>query len=134
MVKEVGSLFEATIHNANSSKTFNDVVVLVHNDLDYYMSVKSKQLYKGNSIVFLHQLKKVREINKKYLKFHFYRLNNAKTYIVTVTNYKDQYLSLIKYSGYTYKEFRTDSTMFDYWCNSDIVHVLKLLSDERKGK
>ncbi len=127
-----GDVFEAIIRFPNSIHSKNDVIVLVSKVNGIYRSLKDRTYYKTNNIVFSNKVELHHAVHKKYLKFNYYMLKGMKTYYITIVNRDGQYLSFIKYHGYSYKELREDHTIFDYSCSKDITEILRQLHLERK--
>ncbi|MGE4321036.1 MAG: hypothetical protein AB7E61_06290 [Acholeplasmataceae bacterium] len=126
-----GDLFEASLRFINSIHSKTDVIVLVNKTEGVHRSVVDGAYYEAKQIIFLNKIELVKSVNKRYLKFNYYMLKGKKSYIITVTNYRGQYLTLIKWHGYSYKECREDHTEFDYSCNSDVLEIMRRLQDER---
>ncbi len=129
---ENGDVFEAIIKFPHSSHSKNDVIVLVSKVNGIYRSLKDKTIYTAKNIVFSNKVELYKTIHKKYLKFNYYKLKGMKTYYITIVNRDGQYLSFIKYQGYSYKELREDHTTFDYSCSKDVTEILRRLHIERK--
>jgi hypothetical protein len=126
-----GDIFEASIQFKNSKHTSTQLVVLVSEVDGIYRSIRDKAFYSAENIISIKRIDTLKIVSKKYLKFNFHMIPGMKTYIITIVNYQGHYLSLIKWHGYSYKEFREDHTEFDYSCSNDISDMLRRLKNER---
>ncbi len=136
MQKEVnnGDVFEASIHFPNSTKSKNDVIVLVNKASGLYRSTINGEYYNHNQINFANIAAVDRTRHKKNISFTYFSIKGKSTYIITITNRNNQFLGFIKWHGYAYKEIREANTMFDYSCSKDVTSILRDLLEERRSR